>query len=1145
MARFLTGLFGSNKPTQPPATSLRVNTSLQGAPIPLLLGGQQRLGGNLIAYFQFFFQNTPPSGGGGGKGGVFGSGGKGQGGNVNYFVSVIIGIAEGPDIAGLGNIWVNGSLNKFPPGNEQLAFFAGDYAQPPWGYALAVDPPVALPYRGLAYAGFSNYPLGSSPSLPNFTFELISTNSGFLPGQPDGDPTVALTRFLTSPFYGIGFPPARLANLAAGPSSWQAYCRAIGFAVSPVIASPVTASSVANDLVTATNSNACWQDGQLTVVPYGDSPVQVGQVATIAETHVVPAPAVPGSWSFITVGNNGSFVADDGVTYQSGVRLQGVGTFVAPTQGQYNLPAAGVYLFNAADAGQTVLITYSYAATGSYVPDIVPLYDFTLDDFLPNQGSIGSGIAGANAPVIVVRKPRDQMLNNIRVEYLDRNNAYNPVITERKNEAAITFYGRERPSDVKQLHLFCLASAAQQSATLQLIRQEVARTFQFTVGKHFTPILSLMKLVTVTDPGQGLSRQPCRIIEIQENNDFSLTVTAEEFLGTVSAPLYGSEAGIGFIPNYNADPGPINQPIIFEPTDELASALVPGGGLMIAGAISGVNKGLWGGAVVWASYEEAGTYERIGEIFGPARMGVLSAPLPPVGVNATGPTIDQTSTLDVDLTESGATLGSGTTQDATALNTRCYVGPAVGGGRGEIVAYATATLTAANKYALSYLIRGAYGTEAEISFWVAGTPFVRLDRSIFVVPFDQSRIGQTIYLKFTAFNIYQGGEQNLGDVGAYAYTITGAALYSPLPPVKNLRTFFANGFTNLSWDEVDDFRPVRYEIRIGDSVASALSLGTVAHPPFAVPGDGEYWVAAVSEPAAGRIVYSETWQSATISGAVITENVVLTYDLKANGWPGTFSGGAGVDNIINAIRTGAVGNILADPDFLNTPDILNFGGAGGGAYFPANVFLDIGYVTTASVAIRYKPTGVPVGQNILGLPNILDQADMLGSASTQFILVTPQINTATSPGGDLYAQGDLYQYPDLYITGSVNWNGFQSFTPGQYQTRYLDFAMALATRDPNTIAYDLEFVITVTIPGRIDQVPVTTGTGGTTTVTFAAPFNGGAGIGNTPVVQATIINAAGGDDLVVTSITRTGCHVAVQNTGNLVARTVYLQVEGF
>jgi hypothetical protein len=111
MARFLTGLFGA-KQTQPPATSLRVNTSLQGVPIALLLGGRNRLAGNLIDYYNFNYQGGSGGSGGGGKGGIFGgssSGGKGASDSgYNYFVTFAMGICAGP-VADCTTIWVSGT----------------------------------------------------------------------------------------------------------------------------------------------------------------------------------------------------------------------------------------------------------------------------------------------------------------------------------------------------------------------------------------------------------------------------------------------------------------------------------------------------------------------------------------------------------------------------------------------------------------------------------------------------------------------------------------------------------------------------------------------------------------------------------------------------------------------------------------------------------------------------------------------------------------------------------------------------------------------------------------------------------------------------------------------------------------------------
>lgn len=1164
MSRFVSGLFGA-KQTSPPATALRVNTSLQGVPIALLLGGAQRLAGNVIDYFDFFYQNASS---GGGKGGVGAAVGKGQSGSYNYFTSFIIGVCQGP-IAYFSDMWIGGTPQDIPAtgaqqfialGNHfyQAENFIGDYSQAPWGNTEVEAPSHALSYRGIATANFATFPLGSSPALPNLTFEVVSNNRGAIGGQPDGHASVALISLLTDPHFGLGFPTFRLDTLA----DWGSYCLALGMVVSPAIAATVSAASWINDITEATNSAFCWQYGTATVVPYGDSAVTAGEIQTSNETYVVPADqqgtdssGTPLDFPKITISFVGLFSGDAGVSYQSGAALTrvfiyqptGYPTSGSPAQGEYYVQN-GVYYFSPADVGQTIIISYNYAAAASYVPNTTPIYDFTIDDCLPNQGTIGSGLSPANSPFLCVRKSRDQMQNSVKVEYLDRNNTYNPVDIEIKDEASITAFGRYRPGDVKQYHFFCLAGAAQQSATLQLIRQQIARTFQFTVGRHFMLILELMVLATVTDAAQGLNKQPVRIIEIQENQDFSLTVTAEEYLGTVTAPQFGTQGAQGVSLNYNEAPGPVNAPIIFEPTDELnnTNSLGP---LQIWAAVSGQDPSTWGGCYVWASYDGE-NFQKVGTIVGPSRMGVTASSLPAVAANPTGgPTIDTADTLGVDLTESAATLSSGTQADALALNTACYVG-------GEILSYATATLTGTNQYSLSYLVRGIYGTESEIASHPAGTPFARLDSSVFALAFDQSRIGATLTLKFQSFNIFQGGLQSLADCAPYTYVIQGSALSSPLPSVTNLRTVYDvnTGFTELDWDDIQDSRPYKYEIRSGSSFAAAMTLGQVAHPPFRVPGNGTFWVAAVSTPVAGLTVYSEQWQDVAIAGAVLTQNVVLSIDLKAANWPGTFTGGAGVDSSLNAIRSGG-GNILTDPNILTTPDILDYGGGSSGSYFPSDIaFLDIGYVTNASVSIQYQPTGVPVGQNVLAIGDILGTADILGSASTQFVTVYPMINTATAIGGDLYAlsPADLYSYPDLYAIGDYNWAGFQRFSPGTYQARVLDFAFFLETVDPNTIAYNLEGVITVTIPGRVDSYAETTSAAAATTITFQpnnaaspAPFNGGPAAGNLPAITWGITNAQAGDDLIITALSDSAITFEILNGGSKVARNLTLFAEGF
>ena len=149
-----------------------------------------------------------------------------------------------------------------------------------------------------------------------------------------------------------------------------------------------------------------------------------------------------------------------------------------------------------------------------------------------------------------------------------------------------------------------------------------------------------------------------------------------------------------------------------------------------------------------------------------ARGGALSAPLEAVALATTGRTIDQAHILSVNLASSGADLTSATQADAEAGNTLCWVD-------GELLAYATANLTGPNAYDLAYLVRGLYGTENKTYPHAAGAPFARLDAGIVRIPYNEARIGQTIYLKFVSFNIWGGGEQSLADVEPHLYTLQG------------------------------------------------------------------------------------------------------------------------------------------------------------------------------------------------------------------------------------------------------------------------------------------------------------------------------------------------------------------------------------
>lgn len=430
----------------------------------------------------------------------------------------------------------------------------------------------------------------------------------------------------------------------------------------------------------------------------------------------------------------------------------------------------------------------SIAANGfDYAPPSAPLYDLGDDDFLENQNASGS--SGTNAdPVLVARKRPADALNDIKLEYLNRGNQYNPEVVEALDQAAIDLYGRRSDSS-RQAHLFADGNAARLSAQLQLQRESIRNVYQFTLGQRYI-LLDPMDIVTLTDAALGLDKQWVRITEISENDDGTLSVTAEEYLaGAGHAPVYPATGSAGYSADYNAPAPNTNPPTIVVAPVALAQSSQ---GLELWVAVSGPAG--WGGCDIWAS-SDGNTYKHVARSVGGSRQGTLTAPLPahadPDGDDA----------LAVDLSMSEGELLSGTQADADAFHTLCCVD-------GEFLSYRTATLTGAHRYSLGYLRRGAYGTA--IAAHMAGARFARLDGSQIVIPYTADQIGKTLYLKFPAFNIFGGGGQTLAQVTAVPFVL-------PAPPVPpNVQNFSAadNGeVVAFRWDQVADNAIAGYDIR--------------------------------------------------------------------------------------------------------------------------------------------------------------------------------------------------------------------------------------------------------------------------------------------------------------------------------------------
>jgi len=392
-------------------------------------------------------------------------------------------------------------------------------------------------------------------------------------------------------------------------------------------------------------------------------------------------------------------------------------------------------------------VVTGYGAT--YAPDTTPIYSLGDDDFIVQETSVGANsgvtpggpalrsgsgpITGgfSDDPVQITRSTPADATNSVQLECLDRASHYNTAVVEAFDQGAVDLYGLRRESSLKARAIVDAVNVGPIVAQLLLQRALLFRnTYTFKLGWRYC-LLEPMDLVQITDLRLGASALTVRITAVEEDDEGTLSFTAEDFFGGYStAVLYPKQSSAGYVPNWSVPPGDVNPPIIFEPPAQLLS-----GRLEIWFALSGGAN--WGGAQVWIS-SDGNSYALAGTVNSTAMQGTLTAELP----SHASP--DTTDILSVDLTESQGQLASVSATDAANLVTLCYVG-------GELIAYQTATLAGANKYDLATLYRGAYGST--ISNHPPGTPFALLDRSIGRFSYPNTLIGQSIYLKFTSIQL--------------------------------------------------------------------------------------------------------------------------------------------------------------------------------------------------------------------------------------------------------------------------------------------------------------------------------------------------------------------------------------------------------
>lgn len=690
----------------------------------------------------------------------------------------------------------------------------------------------------------------------------------------------------------------------------------------------------------------------------------------------------------------------------------------------------------------------------TFTPDITPIYDFTDDDYLD-----------LDSPVKVTRSSPSDAFNSVKVEYYDRSNNYNIATDEQQDLANIEMYGY-RPKDVLTLHEICDATVAHTIAQLILNRVLYVRnTYEFVVSWRYC-LLEPMDIVTITDSTLGFNKLQVRIIEISEDSEYRLTIKAEDFpFGIATASLYPRQSSQATAINYGQTAGNTNPPTIFEAPDQLSKALE-----IWVGA-SGSET--WGGCDVHVSYDDA-SYTKIGSITVPTRQGVIVS--------------DTTTSIAVDMSISRSTLAGGTATDMTNNATLCFC-------NGEFFSYQNATLTSQYHYTLNPLNRPVF--DSTTSTHIAGDPVARVESANMIkIPFNDSQIGQKIYIKLPSYNVYGSGYQQLSDISPFVYTIAGDAYQSPLSDVSNLIDYYKSTTIHLKWDASTDFRkPIDYEIRYGASWDGGQVLGRTLNTEFIPQAAGTYWVKAhyLYQPTLLDI-YSTNATGITITSANIAKNVVVTYDEKATSWSGTL--------------TGSVSVVSGD---------LVLSGASGEYEVPTSHIVDIGTAQGCNVSLSYTASGYNAFNLVDSWGFIDDLTDIDGSVGGVWS-VTPQIAIADNSG---------------------TFGAWRDFYPTDYVGRKFKIKLVLASSDALVYVSVSSLTWSVDVPDRVDTGSNVAIASGGTSITYSRSFQA------SPNTQITILNATAGDDAVLTAQTATGFTIQIMNGGSGVARNINWLSQGY
>jgi hypothetical protein len=722
------GFLGQHRSQQsaaqlPQYTGLQLQTATNALPVPLVYG-MQKLGMNVIYYDNFtpvpVFEPQQSSG----KGGVFGGGGGSvtwQQTGWRYTADLELALCEGP-IVDIGQVWSGQSTYLYradspnPNGftlrawDKPTSLFKGTATQTPWPHLPTSGSDTLGPdlaYARTAYLAGAAFDLGQSASLGTLNVEVAGLLYGTGANGVDADPALVVQDFLTDPHHGAGYPASAL------DLDWLLGGDGTSTMQAYCAALGIAFSPKIDQFETAASILTRW--------------LQLANCAAVMSD---------GKLRIIPYGD---------------MDIEGNGiTFVAPVTVRYTLTDRD---FVAQEDEDPVRVDRV---------DPLSLANIIRLEVLNR--------AGVNVAQALITRQQSETLA-IMMAIADRGASpgsvtlpqpqgqpqYQATPVEARDLASILEMGAPRIGQTITAHEICDIAIGATVAQILLQRGLYVRaTYQFSLHEGFIR-LDPMDVVEAVDPVLGTVK--LRLTSIEEEEESGELICEAELLTIgVSTPGPNVASGaIGSGENTAVESAPVQTVLIYEPPP-LATDGAPEIWFGASGGEAGVADPNWGGCFVWASIDGGDSYARLTQISAPLRQGLLTADL------AAASGWDTASTLSVDLTESGASLLSTTDANAQAAVSNLSLVD------GELIAFATATLTAPHEYDLTRLQRGLYGTAPAAHLDGAG--FEQLDR-VARVPLPAQFVNAPVKFKFQSFNRFGGALQSLADCAEFDYTPNG------------------------------------------------------------------------------------------------------------------------------------------------------------------------------------------------------------------------------------------------------------------------------------------------------------------------------------------------------------------------------------